>query len=165
MHCENVHLCLKSDDLQRRLNNSTVLNNPIDILFLVEQALRLDRKDFAFLKKKNEVDIVLALRSTNYKDPLLLPQQDCFHYSELQNVVVPVMYFPQFNNLEPSFLPKQVPGLDWEVSSFQNQRMSSPFLLLCILPLTWSHSFFPSKCPAFPPQQDFDWNAFAENTW
>ena len=75
------------------------------------------------------------------------------------------MYFPQFNNLEPSFLPKQVPGLDWEVSSFQNQRMSSPFLLLCILPLTWSHNFFPSKCPAFPPQQDFDWNAFAENTW
>ena len=66
MHCENVHLCLKSDDLQRRLNNSTVLNNPIDILFLAEQALRLDRKDFAFLKKKNEVDIVLALRSTNY---------------------------------------------------------------------------------------------------
>ena len=75
------------------------------------------------------------------------------------------MFAPHFINLEPQFLPNQVPGLDCEVSSFQNQRMSSPFLLLCILPLTWSHSFFPSKCPAFPPQQDFDWNAFAENTW
>ena len=75
------------------------------------------------------------------------------------------MFAPHFNNLEPQFLPNQVPGLDCEVSSFQNQRMNSPFLLLCIIPLTWSHSFFPTKCPAFPPQQDFDWNAFAENTW
>ena len=75
------------------------------------------------------------------------------------------MLFYLYMYLEPQFFPNQVPGLDCEVFTFQNQRMSSPFLLLCIIPLTWSHSFFPTKCPAFPPQQDFDWNKFAENIW
>ena len=68
-------------------------------------------------------------------------------------------------DLEPQFLPNQVPIPDFEVSTFQNWRML--FYLLCatLISTTWSHSFFPTKCPAFPPQQDFDWNAFAENTW
>ena len=44
----------------------------------------------------------------------------------------------------------------------------SPLSLLIIatlLKVSTSHSFFPSKCPAFPPQQNFDWGKFAADTW
>ena len=138
MHCENVHLCLKSDDLQRRLNNSTVLNNPIDILFLAEQALRLDRKDVAFLKKR--------IRSTLFLLCVLpITRTQCFFLSKIVSTIQNyrmVLYFPHFNSLEPHFLPNQVPGLDCEVS-FSESKNEFSFSLALHLTIDLEPQFLP----------------------
>ena len=135
MNCENVHLCLKSDDLQGRLNNSTVLNNPIDILFLAKQALRLDRKDFAFQNKRMRSTLLLLC-------VLPITRTHCFFLSKI-------------------------------VSTIQNYRMLLYLLCTSLSSTTWSHHFFPNKCPAligkFPLFRIKEWalhfSCFASYHW
>ena len=57
---------------------------------------------------------------------------------------------------------------NFQISKMLLSLAPSPLSLLIIatlLKVSTSHSFFPSKCPAFPPQQNFDWGKFAADTW
>ena len=49
--------------------------------------------------------------------------------------------------------------------SLTPSRLISAIYIFGQFQLSLSHSFFPSKCPTFPPLQDFDWDAFALDTW